>query len=106
LLNAGLCLTELGCRNNSRGLPWITDAKTDFDKAVAPNARAHRERDSGVDDLEVGHFETLAAPRDLAPSRQGSGTELNAERRASLSRRNNDDRSLNLEHRNLLEEQT
>jgi hypothetical protein len=96
----------LGCWNNSGGLPWITDAKTDFDKAVAPNARAHRERDAGVEDLEVGHLETLAAARDLAPSRQGSRTELNAERRASLGRRNNDDGSLNLEHRNLLEEQT
>jgi hypothetical protein len=105
-VSAGLGLAELGRRNDPRRLPWITDTKADFDKAIAPDARAHGQRDARVDDLEMRHFDTLAAPGDFAPRRQSGRAKLNAERSTSLGGRNNDNGSLNLEHRNLLKGQT
>jgi hypothetical protein len=105
-LDAGFGLTELGRRDDPGRLPGITDTKADFDKAVAQDARAHGQRHAGMDDLEIRHLNTLAATRYLTPGRQGSGTELNAERGTGLGGWDDDDGSLNLEHRNLLNEQT
>ena len=83
------------------------DAETEFDldESVAAQAGAHRQRDAGVDDLEVRHLDPLTTTADLSPSRQGSRTELDAECGSGFGRRNNDDGRLNLEHRNLLNEQ-
>lgn len=79
-LNAGLGLTELRRRDNPGRLSRITDTKANLDKAIAPDTRTHSQRHAGVDDLEMGHFDTLTATRNLAPSCQSSGAELGAAR--------------------------
>jgi hypothetical protein len=105
-VSAGLGLAELRRRNDPRRLPWITDTKADFDKAIAPDARAHGKRDARVDDLEIRHFDTMAATGDFAPCRQSGRAKLDPESSPSFGGWNNDDGSLNQEHRNLLKEQT
>jgi len=104
--DTSLRLAQLGRRNHTRRLPRITDTKADFDKAIAADARAHGERDARVDDLEIRHFDTLAAAGNFTPGRESSRAKLDPERSTSLGGWNNDDGSLNLEHRNILKEQT
>lgn len=103
--NPSLGPAELRRRDDPRRLPRIAEAEFDLDEPVTAEARAHRQRHAAVDDLEVRHLDSLATTGDLSPRRQRGGLDLDTKRSTGLSGRNNDNGSLNLEHRNLLNEQ-
>jgi outer membrane scaffolding protein for murein synthesis (MipA/OmpV family) len=91
---------ELSGRNDACGLSRIADTKLDLNKTVLAKTRTDRQRDAGMDDLEMGHLDTLAAACNLEPSRLRGRAQLSAKRCAGLGGRNDDDGSLNLKHRN------
>jgi hypothetical protein len=102
----GLGTPQLLGGDDARSLLGVAETKFDLDEPILAKVRAHRQRHARVDDLEMRHLDALAATRDLAPSRECGGAKLNAERSTGLSGRDNDDGSLNLKHRNLLDDQT
>ena len=81
---AGFGGAEMRLGDDPTGLPRVAEAKADLDEPVAAEARGHRERHAGVDDLEVGQLEAPAAPGDLLPGGEGGRTKLGAERGAGL----------------------
>jgi hypothetical protein len=92
-------LPQISLNGNLR----VAEAEADLDEAVAPQARADGQRHPLVDDLEMRHLQPLATAGKLAPGRQRGRAKLNAERRAGLDGRNDDDGSLDLEHGDLLD---
>ena len=98
----GLGLTQHRGRDHPRGLTRVAEADLNFDESIGAQARAHREGHAGMDDLEVRHLESLAATGDFAPGGEAGRAKLDAEGRAGLGGRNDDDGGLNLKHEKLL----
>ena len=89
---------------NLRQPPRVAETELDLDEPVAADARTHGQRHVRMDELEMRDLEPFAAAG-RSPLRGECGRpQLDAERRAGFGGRNNEDGSLNTEHRDLLKE--
>jgi hypothetical protein len=79
----------------------VAEPHLDFDDAVPPDARAHGQRQTTEDELEMRDLQALRRQGDLAISGEASRLEMDADCELGVGGGDDENGSLNLKHGNL-----
>jgi hypothetical protein len=79
----------------------VAEPHFDFDDSVAPDARAHGQRQTAEDELKMRHLQPLRRQGDLAIGGEASRLEMDADCELGVGGGDDENGSLNLKHENL-----